>query len=144
MGDFLIRGMRSEDIESVVAIQEKLLNKKVAKKWRQALDHYLEKDRDACLIAEHDKKVLGFIIGDIKYWGFGLRQSGWIEIIGIHPKYMGSGVGHELGNHLIQYFKSRKVDGIYTAVRWDSGDLLSFFKSIGFEHSGFLNLEYKK
>jgi len=32
---------------------------------------------------------------------------------------------------------------VYTAARWDSVDLLSFFKSVGFNRSNFINL-YKK
>jgi len=32
------------------------------------------------------------------------------------------------------------VKKIYTSVRWDSTDLLSFFKAVGFERSDFINL----
>lgn len=141
--DYQVRNMKMGDIGGVVAIQEAIIKKKASSKWKTALKHYLETDPKACLVAVKDDKTIGFMIGEIKYWGFGLRQSGWIEIIGIHPKYMGQGVGDALGQRLIKYFKSRKVDGVYTSVRWDSGDLLSFFKSIGFENSPFLNLEYK-
>ncbi len=143
MADYTIRSMKLDDIEAIVGIQEAILNKKATAKWRKALAHYVNKDPKACLVAVKKGKPIGFMIGDIKIWGFGLRQSGWIEIIGIHPKQMGTGVGHALGKRLITYFKTMKVDGVYTDVRWDWGDLLSFFKSIGFEHSGFLNLEYK-
>ncbi len=146
MADYTIRRMKVDDIEKVVGIQETIIRKKVTAKWRKALEHYIDKDPKACLVAvkkgKTSEKLIGFIVGDIKIWGFGLRQSGWIEIIGIHPKHMGKGVGRTLGKRLLNYFRRMMVDGIYTAVRWDSGDLLSFFKSIGFDHSGFLNLEY--
>ena len=136
--------MAKDDISNVVKIQETILQKKMSKAWKKALELYIEKDPDTCLVAVQDGMPIGFIIGEIKTWGFGLRQSGWIEILGIHPKHMGTGVGKALGKKLLAYFKKQKVEGIYTAVRWDSGDLLSFFKSIGFDNSGFLNLEYKK
>ena len=143
MVDYRIRQMATDDISQVVKIQETILQKKVSRAWRKALEMYMEKDPKACLVAEINDRPIGFIIGEVKTWGFGLRQSGWIEILGIHPKHMGTGVGKALGKRLLAYFKKQKVDGIYTAVRWDSGDLLSFFKSIGFDNSGFLNLEYK-
>jgi len=134
--------MRPGDIDAVVEIQKTLVRRSATRRWRNALKNYIGKDPKACLVATAKGKPIGFIIGDIKTWGFGMRQSGWIEIIGIHPKHMGTGVGRDLGKRLLRYFRTKEVDGIYTAVRWDSGDLLSFFKSIGFEHSGFLNLEH--
>ena len=59
------------------------------------------------------------------------------------PRHMGAGIGKELGNELIKIFKEKKVKHIFTSVRWDSGDLLAFFKSIGFDRSDFTNLEKK-
>jgi hypothetical protein len=44
---------------------------------------------------------------------------------------------------LIKYFKEQKIKEVYTTVRWDSGDLIAFFKSIGFDKSSFINLEFK-
>ena len=140
--------MKLDDIQEVIGIQESIIKKKAAAQWGKALEHYLTKDPKSCLVAVTKRKtrdtIIGFIIGDIKIWGFGLRQSGWIEIIGIHPKHMGKGVGHALGKRLLNYFRRMDVDGVHTVVRWDSGDLLSFFKSLGFDQSGFLNLEYKQ
>lgn len=145
MADYTIRRMRKEDIPEIIGIQETIIQRRVTVDWGKELDHYIAKDPKACLVAVNKLKtrdaIIGFIVGDIKIWGFGLRRSGWIEIIGIHPKHMGKGVGHALGRRLLNYFKRMKVDGVYTVVRWDSGDLLSFFKSIGFDQSGFLNLE---
>ncbi len=146
MAEYTIRRMRKDDIDEIIKIQETIIKKRVAASWGKALEHYIVKDPMSCLVAIIKKKtrdhIIGFIVGDIKIWGFGLRQSGWIEILGIDPKHMGKGVGHTLGRRLLNYFKRMEVDGIYTVVRWDSGDLLSFFKSVGFDQSGFLNLEY--
>jgi len=146
MADYTIRSMKMDDIEEVIRIQETIIKKKVAVRWQKALEHYIDRDPKSCLVAvlkgKTRERLIGFIVGDIKIWGFGLRQSGWIEIIGIHPKHMGKGAGHALGRRLLNYFRRMKVDGVYTVVRWDSGDLLSFFKSMGFDQSGFLNLKY--
>ena len=34
---------------------------------------------------------MGFIIGFIKEWGFGVERSGWIEMVEVDPKIMGLG-----------------------------------------------------
>jgi len=145
MTEHTIRSMEPSDIPAVVEIQETILKRQVTARWRQALEHYIHDQPRGCLVAvEPDSdRPIGFIIGEIKIWGFGLRRSGWLETISIHPQHMGGGVGHALGHKLLDYFQTEAVEGIYTNVRWDSGDLLSFFKSLGFEQSGLLNLHYQ-
>ncbi|MEW5760309.1 MAG: GNAT family N-acetyltransferase, partial [Candidatus Thermoplasmatota archaeon] len=64
-----------------------------------------------------------------------------IEILGVEPDYMGRGIGRKLGKAILKIFKDNGIKIVYTAVRWDSGDLLSFFKNLGFERSDFINLE---
>jgi len=40
-------------------------------------------------------------------------------------------------------FQERGIRDIYSAVRWNSGDLLVFLKEIGFTLSNFINLKAK-
>ena len=138
---FKIRTMTEDDFVSVAEIQETITKKKVSPELTNILRNYLQKDNDACLVAEDEGSVVGFVIGDIKDWGFGVEKSGWLEILGVHPKYMGQGTGKELGGRLMEHFKAKNIKNVYTAVRWDSGDLLAFFKSIGFDRSDMINLE---
>jgi ribosomal protein S18 acetylase RimI-like enzyme len=76
----------------------------------------------------------------VKGEGFGLEQSGWIEVVGVHPSQMGIGIGQALAERLFDFFRKRRVRDVYTAVRWDAVDMLSFFKSLGFDRSTFINL----
>jgi N-acetylglutamate synthase-like GNAT family acetyltransferase len=138
-----IRPMNESDFESVAAIQEAITKRKAREGLEKRMKEYMEKDQEACLVAESEGEVVGFVIGDIKDWGFGVEKSGWLEVIGIHPKFMGQGIGRELGKKLLAHFKSKDIKNIYTVARWDSGDLLAFFKSIGFDRSDFINLEKK-
>ena len=84
--------------------------------------------------------VLSFFVGEIKGEGFGLEQSGWINWVGVHPREMGAGIGQALAKKLFEFFKKKGILDVYTAVRWDAPDMLSFFKSIGFDRSTFINL----
>ena len=135
-----IRKIRAEDVSEIVAIQESILQKKVSKKWVQMVDHRLKKQEALGFVALKDGGVVGFIIGEIKGEGFGLEQSGWIEVVGVHPRQMGVGIGRILAEKLFTFFKKEGIRDIHTSVRWDAGDMLSFFKAIGFDRSIFINL----
>ena len=135
-----IQKIRAEDLSEIVGIQESILQRKVSKKWIQMVEDHLKKQEGVGFVALKDGQVVGFIIGEIKGEGFGLEQSGWIEMVGVHPRQMGVGIGRILAEKLFQFFKKNGIRDIYTTVRWDAGDMLSFFKAIGFDRSTFINL----
>jgi ribosomal protein S18 acetylase RimI-like enzyme len=135
-----IRKIGAGDVPEIVAIQEAILQRKVSKKWTQMVEDHLKKQEGVGFVASKDGRVVGFIIGEIKGEGFGLEQSGWIEVVGVHPSQMGIGIGRILAEKLFEFFKKNGIRDIYTTVRWDAGDMLSFFKAIGFDRSTFINL----
>jgi hypothetical protein len=53
---------------------------------------------------------------------------------------MGQEIGASLAKEIFEYYKAHGIDNVYTSVRWDSTDLLSFFKTLGFDRSNFINL----
>ncbi len=134
-----IRKIRAEDVSGIVSIQESILQKKVSKNWVQMVEDHLKKRGGVGFVASKEGQVVGFITGEIK-GGFGLEQSGWIEVVGVHPRHMGVGIGRILAEKLFVFFKKEGIRDIHTAVRWDAGDMLSFFKAIGFDRSPFINL----
>ena len=135
-----IRKIRAEDVPKIVSIQESILQRRISKKWVQKVEDHLRKRGGVGFVASKDGQVVGFIIGQVKGEGFGLEQSGWIEVVGVHPRQMGLGIGRSLAERLFQFFKKEGIRDIHTAVRWDAGDMLSFFKAIGFDRSIFINL----
>ncbi len=135
-----IRNIRAEDVPKIVSIQESILQRKISKRWVQKVEEDLRKRGGVGFVASKDGRVVGFIIGQVKGEGFGLEQSGWIEVVGVHPRQMGLGIGRALAERLFQFFNKEGIRDIHTAVRWDAGDMLSFFKAIGFDRSIFINL----
>ena len=147
MTKITVRPMKEKDISQAADIHRKVVREGLGQGIDYAIEDlfksFIKKSPKACIVAEKDNKVAGFIIGCIKEWGFGVERSGWIEMIEVDPKLMGQGIGKTLGEALIRYFKDEGIKEVYTTVRWDSGDLIAFFQSIGFDKSSFINLEFK-
>ncbi len=141
MSGIIIRRMKKEDIPASTRIWEVITKKKAPKFWEKGIALRLEENENQCFVATSGKKVIGFIVGETKTLDFGVRKSGWLVDVGIDPKFMGKGVGKRLGRAMLSGFRKKGISSVYTAVRWDSSDLLAFFKSIGFERSEFINLE---
>lgn len=95
------------------------------------------------LVAEINNAVVGYMISTGLYAGFGIKKSAWIMDIGVHPDYMGQGIGLKLGRKICEVYKEKGIKNIYSSVLWDSTDVLSFFKKLGFERSEFINLKKK-
>jgi len=46
-----------------------------------------------------------------------------------------------MAHQVFDSLKKMGIKNIFSSVGWDSTDLLSFFKSLGFDRSNFINLE---
>ena len=132
-----------KDLPQIVRIEEAITKAKISQQKRAFLKAHIQKEGSVSLVALKEGEVLGYIISEILNNSFGLDQGGWIQNFGVLPKHMGQGIGQNLARHLFEVFRKKRIFEIYTAVRWDSVDLLSFFKSTGFDRSSFINL-YKK
>ena len=141
------REMEPSDITKAAEIHRKFQRKGGGEDRKydihELFTSFLEKSPNTCFVAESQGEVVGFIIGVIKDWGFGVERAGWIEMVEVSPTYMGEGVGKVLGGRLLEYFRSQQIREVYTSVRWDGGDLIEFFKSLGFTKSSFINLHVK-
>jgi len=140
---FKIRKLTVRDLPQVVAIQGIITRQKVTSEKIAILKEHIKKEGNISLVAVADKRVVGFLISELMTNSFGLDQGGWVKNVGVLPQYMGKGIGQSLANQLFDAYRRKGINEIFTASRWDWGDLLSFFKSLGFERSNFINL-YKK
>ena len=92
--------------------------------------------------AELDGNIVGFIIGEIRIWEFGLgEKTGWIRILGVDPDFQRFGIGRKLGEALLEHFERRGIKRVRTMAEWYTGDLISFFKSLGFNMLNMIPLE---
>lgn len=145
MREINVRPMKEKDITQAVDIHRRVVREGLVQSTDYPIEDlfksFINKSPKTCIVAEKDNNVEGFVVGSIKEWSFGLERSGWVELVEVDPKFMGIGIGKKLGEALINIFKDEGIKEVYTSVQWDGGDLITFFKSIGFDKSSFLNLE---
>jgi ribosomal protein S18 acetylase RimI-like enzyme len=138
----IIREIRLEDAQAIedirAAISPQDANVDFLKLVKQQAS---DGNGAASLVAELNTKVVGYMISTTLYAGFGIRKSAWIMAIGVHPDYMGQGIGLALANWVCDIYRDKQVESIYSSVMWDSIDVLSFFKKLGFKRSEFINLK---
>ncbi|MEJ2156578.1 MAG: GNAT family N-acetyltransferase [Desulfobacteraceae bacterium] len=99
------------------------------------------KGTDACFVAEHQGRLVGFILSYLLPGSFGLQQSAWIPTFGVEPDFMGHGIGRKLAESVFNFYRDQGVQTVYTSVRWYDTDVLSFLRTLDFDRSEFINLE---
>src|SRR4030067_1222463 len=95
--DFLseinIRSMSIQDLDAIVEIDRKVLGKPRPDYWSKKLELPNPRYPLSCLGAEHEGKVIGFIVGEVSGWEFGVPDTiGWISTSGVDPAYQNRGV----------------------------------------------------
>jgi predicted N-acetyltransferase YhbS len=144
MENVKIRVLRKEDLDAIVEIDERVLGENRRNYWERKLELMNNKASQISLVAELEGRVVGFILGDISGWEFGVPETiGWIDTIGVEPAYQKKGLATALARELVQNLKSFGVKTIYTLVSWNDWDLLQFFHAMGFSRGDMINLELK-
>ena len=139
-----IRPLKRGDLEAIAEIDEKVLGEKREDYWERKLEMLGTKSTPTSFVAEWEGRVIGFILGDVSGWEFGVPDTiGWIDTIGIDPVHQKKGVATALTMELIRHLKGAGVNTLYTLVSWDDWDLLQFFRSVGFTRGDMINLELR-
>ena len=135
-----IRKLKTEDADQIGHIYSDITQKPVKADFKNLVERHARRAEDACFVAELEGKVVGFMVSYILTLGFGIEKSAWIATLGVSPKYMGQGIGKRMAEEVFKTYQAEGIRNVYTSVRWDSPDLLSFFKTLGFDRSNFINL----
>ena len=158
LNEVKIRVLGENDLDAVVRIDKKVLGKERRAFWKRKMVYADIYPRPA-LVAELDGKVVGFIMGYVSGWEFGVPDSiGWIDTLGVDPAYQRRGIGRALFNALIENFKHsgrEKIPGVdgaekpriegvnvvYTLANWNDWELMQFYHAMGFKKGEMLNLK---
>ena len=135
-----IRHLQKNDADDISRIYADITMKPVDPDFKRVVEEHAQREDQACFVAEQDGTVVGFMISYILTAGFGMPKSAWIATLGVDPNCMGRSIGASLAKEIMKHYQAQGVENVYTSVRWDSTDLLSFFKTLGFDRSNFINL----
>jgi ribosomal protein S18 acetylase RimI-like enzyme len=135
-----IRRMKKADAEAIGKIDAAITKVPSQLDFKQIVSEEIKRAVDTSYVAEIKGKVVGFMISYMTYGNFGADRCAWIAMFGVDPKWMGQGIGKRLAEEIFKIYKEKGVTEIFTSVRWDATDILSFFKTLGFERSNFINL----
>ena len=142
MDNLQIRNLKIEDADDVSRIFAAITKTEVNLDYARIIGDQIRTDESTSFVAEIDGRVVGFMTCEIISSGFGLLdKSAWIVMFGIEPNFMGQGIGKRLASEIFRICREKGIKKIYSSVRWDSVDLLSFFKTLGFDRSNFINLQ---
>ncbi len=141
---YRVRLMVPGDLPAVVAI-----DKKHSRRDRSA---FLREKFDACirdpgintsLIAESDGIAVGCLFGRLFFGEFGIPSTrAVLDTIGVHPAFGHKGVGHALIAQYAKNLQGLRVRAIDTLVDWERGELIEFFRAVGFKPSRTIDLEW--
>jgi ribosomal protein S18 acetylase RimI-like enzyme len=140
LNNLLIRRVKIGDSEDIARIYASIVKRYEEIDFNRIIREQVRNTDMANLVAELMGKVVGFIISYSLSGGFGIDKSAWIAMVGVDPKFMGKGIGKNLAEEVFRFYRDQGIKNIYTSVRWDSTDLLSFFKTLKFDRSDFINL----
>jgi GNAT superfamily N-acetyltransferase len=144
-----IRLLNMDDLDDILQIEERIEKEQNLEKpekmeyLEETATYHLQHGEPLLnLGAEMDGKLVGFILAEIRLWEFGIgEKTGWIRILGVDPDFQRRGIGRKLGEALLEHFERRGIKRVRTMAEWYTGDLISFFKSLGFNMLNMIPLE---
>src|SRR5271157_187373 len=100
-----IRVLDENDLDAIVEIDERILGKERRAFWKRKIAYSGIFPRPA-LVAELEGKVVGFILGYVSGWEFGVPDCvGWIDTLAVDPTYQRSGIGRTMFLALVDIFR---------------------------------------
>lgn len=135
----VIRELRPEDAPEIARITAAITRVHDKTDFKHVIEK-VQGEEGVSFVALRGERIVGYCISYVLSGSFGMEKSAWLAMLGVDPAFMGQGIGEKLATETMKHFKERGIKDVYTSVRWDSTDLLSFFKTLGFERSDFINL----
>jgi ribosomal protein S18 acetylase RimI-like enzyme len=135
-GEPRIRPLDELDIGAIVGIDEQIGGRYRPEVWERQIGYYLRRDPDSSVVAELGGRVVGFMLGEVRSFEFGLEEpTGWIEVLGVEPELRGRGIGRRMAEAILEHFRELGAKSVRTLVDEEAREICDFFASLGFEPS---------
>lgn len=134
IGNCIIRRCDPSDIIPVMEINLKTLPEHYSDYFYESL---LAELPEAFIVAEVDKKLVGYIMCKIEY-GFsnfkklGFVKKGHVVSVAVLPECRQKGIGRALIEESMSGVKSKKSDELYLEVRCSNNEAIRLYEKLGF------------
>lgn len=138
-----IRSMTVKDVPAAVAIERRVTRGRKGTALERNLRARLKAGGDfICLAAPVGDRLGGFLVAEARAIAFGEDEPvGWVEVVGVDPEFQGQGIGHALGKEALRRLRTRGVRRVKTLVSWDAGEMIAYFRTLGFTRADSVLLE---
>ena len=137
-----IREAKRADLAQIVAIDAGITGLRKPAYWSGILSRYGTRQRHRYfLVAETDRAVQGYIVGEVRDWEFGSPPCGWVFGLGVRPEARLSRVGARMLEAICERFRRAGVTTVRTLLARDNTLVLAFFRSQGMMAAPFIPLQ---
>jgi ribosomal protein S18 acetylase RimI-like enzyme len=138
-----VRNLTLKDIPAAVTIERRVTRKRGGASLEGNLRARLTSRGDfICLAAPVGERLGGFLVAEARGVEFGEDAPvGWVEVVGVDPEFQGQGIGQALGREALRRLRRRGVRRVKTLVRWDAGEMIAYFQTLGFARADSVLLE---
>lgn len=139
-----MRPVRRADLDHVIAIDTLVTGIEKRPYWQRVYKRYgigFKGEQRWFLVALAGKRVVGFLIGEVRDWEFGSAPCGWVFAIDVDPTARQAGIGTKLLAALTEALRQTGVRKLRTLLSHDNTLILSFFRSQGMMAAPYIPLE---
>lgn len=143
----IIRKLKNEEIKEISPLMLALYEKwdkidpidKINKDWfcSNKQYNYLKKilidKRKLFIVAEENKKIIGYLLAEIEEREPFLQKVGYIAETYINPNFRGKGVGSALFKEAINWFDKKKIKWKTVSTHSLDDEAISFWERKGFK-----------
>jgi ribosomal protein S18 acetylase RimI-like enzyme len=140
-GEIKIRKMTEADLQIVKEIDKELVGPHRSISWPLRIEaHFWVYRGLPNFVAEVEGEVAGFLVGDIRGAEYGTEVGGWIDMMGVMPRYKSKGIGRMLVEAFCGECQNRGVK-VRVVVVGDDKRLVKFWTSVGFQKGSLVSYE---
>jgi len=142
--EIVVRPVRRGDLDHVIAIDASVTGLEKRQYWQRVYKRYglgAKGEQRWFLVALAERRVIGFLIGEVRDWEFGSPPCGWVFALDVDPQARQAGIGTQLLGALTEQLRRTGVRYLRTLLSHDNTLILSFFRSQGMMAAPFIPLE---
>jgi ribosomal-protein-alanine N-acetyltransferase len=133
--NYVIRRCEREDLPSVIEINMNTLPEHYSDYFFESI---LKELPEAFIVAELDRKIVGYIMCKIEFGFSNFRKLGFVKkghvvSVAVLEEHRGKGIGKALMEEGMVGMRARKVDEVYLEVRVSNEHAVKLYEYLGFD-----------